>query len=268
MPSKLVLDREKSARSVIAGIGAHAPEITEAVARELSPYLQKGEAMPDIALLLSLLSRRLKHHIDSLVKADNNHEAELADDAAPRDARDDAAEKVRLVLVDIRDIAATAFGAAGLTKLGLSESIPDDPSGVASRAKTVVDALLNGAIKLPKSRRASLKFDRKGLADELHEGVPDLSKALNNVAREEREAKTTLAAKNAAMAAHDHTFSRGSALLAAVAAFAGLDSIAASIRPSARRTGRTAAEDTDAAPDAEEAGAPGAEEADAKNAGG
>ena len=57
--------------------------------------------MPDIAFLLTLVGRRLKALLEILVKADNNHETELADDAAPRDARD-RCERFGYLLLEAR----------------------------------------------------------------------------------------------------------------------------------------------------------------------
>lgn len=245
MPSKQVSDREKSTRAVMAAASSHADEIAGALSRELSPLLKKNEAMPDAALLAALIARKLKLGIDALVDADRAHEAELSDDAAPRNARDAAAEKVRLALVDLRDSITTAYGLPGLKPLGLVEAIPFDPSVLASRAQVVHRALLDASIKLPAPKRASLKIDRKGFAGELAEQLPVLQKALEHVAREEREAKTTLAAKTAALTAHDRIFGRTASLLAALASFGGLDEIAATVRPSARRSGRTAAEEVE-----------------------
>jgi hypothetical protein len=55
----------------------------------------------------------------------------------------------------------------------------------------------------------------------------------------------TQAAKNDAMAAHDRGFSRGASLLSALAAAGGLDALSGTMRPSTRRPGRTAAEESD-----------------------
>jgi hypothetical protein len=243
MPSKLVLDREKSTRSVVASSDTHADALHAAVSRELSPHLDKGESLPDIALFARLVGRKLKADMDRLIEADRAHELELSDDSAPREARDGAAEKVRSALVDLRDAVSTAYGVAGLKKLSLSEAISVDPAGIASKAQTTLDALRDDTIKLPKSRRASLKVDRKGFADEIAAELPVLVKALGDVAREESEAKVTQAAKNEAMSAHNRGFSRSAGLLEVLALYGGLDEIAARMRPSVRRPGRTAAEE-------------------------
>jgi len=162
-PSKEVLDREKSTRGVVAAGDTHAVDIAAAITRELSTHLHKGEALPDLTLFAQLIGRKVKADFEVLVRADRAHEAELSDDAAPREARDVAAEKVRSALVDLRDSVNTAHGAAGLKKLGLTEAISADPTAIASRAVSVEEALRDDAIKLPKSRRPSLKVDLRSV---------------------------------------------------------------------------------------------------------
>lgn len=252
MPSKKVLDREKSSRAVIAAAESHAGEIAAGISREFASHLKKGEAMPNVELLVALVARRLKREIEALVSADRAHEAELSDDTAPREARDEAAEKVRVTLVDLRDAIFTAYGAAGLNVLGLAGSIPFDPSAIKSLAESVRTTLTASGTALPKSRRKSVKVDLKGFASDLANELPALSKALEHVAREEREAKTTLGAKSAAMASHDRTFSRSAGLLSALALSGELENIAATVRPSARRSGRTAVEEEQEGSAAEE----------------
>ena len=249
-PSKQVIDREKSTRPVVAAAETHAVDIAAALTRELSAHLHKGDALPDLTLFAHLIGPKVKADFEVLVRADRAHEAELSDDAAPREARDAAAEKVRSALVDLRDSVNTADGAAGMKKLGLAGAIFPDPTVIAGRAVAVQEALQDDSIKLPKSRRPSLKVDLKGFAAEL----PALVKALDSVAREKREAKVTQAAKNDAMAGHDRGFSRGAGLLAGLASYGGLDEVAATIRPSTRKAGRAVAEDDPAVTGGESSG--------------
>jgi hypothetical protein len=250
MPSKLVTDREKSSRAVAAAAGTHAAAVGEALAKALAQHLKAGETMPNVALLVQLLGRNIQADSAALVKADKAHEAELSDDDAPRRARDEAFEKVRSLLVDLRSGVDSAYGAAGLGVLGLKGETPSDPSAVAGAAAAALEALQDAKRKLPKPRRAGNKLDRAAYVEELTAELPPLQKALAKVANEDREKEATQRAKDQAFATNDRTFTRGAALLASLAAAAGLDDLADKVRPSGRRPGRTAAEDEDAAGDA------------------
>lgn len=246
MASKLVIGREKSSRAVAASAETHADEVAKGFAAELSPYLKSGEKLPDVALLVRLVARRLAADTAALVAADDAHERELADDAAPREARDEAAARLRAVLVDARAAVDAAFGPAGLRNLRLDGAVPDDPTVLATTGERVAGALRDAGIKLPKPRRAAMKLDRAALASEIEAELPALKKALAKVATEEREKETTLRAKQSAMRKSDRSFGQGASLLSASFAFAGLEDLAAKVRPSGRRPGRTAAEDEEA----------------------
>ena len=85
-----------------------------------------------VGLLLRLVGRLIATENEALVRADAAHERELADDAAPRKARDEAVEKVRRILVDLRAAVETTCGMAGLPRLHLLEAVPTDPSVLAT----------------------------------------------------------------------------------------------------------------------------------------
>jgi hypothetical protein len=237
--SKLVTDRQNSARAVADAANTHAGEAAARVGKVLEAYLQSGEKMPDMSLVIRLLGRMIAAKNGALVAADAAHERELADDDAPRRARDTATERVRRVLVDLRAALETACGTSSLPRLQLAESVPSDPSVLATYGRTALDALRDESIKLPAQRTRGLKIDRKAFVEELAAELPLLEKALAAVAREVREAEETLRAKRDAMEDNDRTFSRGAAWLSATFALAALDEYASLVRPSGRRPGET-----------------------------
>ncbi len=239
MASKGVTDRQKSARSVAAAAHTHASEVSIRVAELLSPHLRPDEQMPDIALAIRLVGRLIAAENETLVRADAAHERELADDAAPRKARDEGTEKVRRILVDLRAAVETTCGLSGLPRLHLAEAVPTDSSVLATIGRAVWDALRDESVRLPAPRRRGLSLDRLAFAEELAAELPLLEKALGAVAREMREAEATLRQKRAAMEANDRAFSRGAAFLSATFALGGLDDLAGSLKPSSRQPGET-----------------------------
>ena len=256
MASKQVTDREKSSRAVAAAANTHALEIAAGFERELAPHLKAGEEFPDIALLSRLIGRKIAADTAALVAADGAHERELSDDAEPREQRDEAAMKVRAVLVDLRASIDTVYGAPGLTKLGLDQAVSEDPSVLATAAAAAAKVLGDGSIKLPKPRRAAMKVDRQGFAAEIDVELPPLVKALTKVATEDREKEATLGKKQGAMSKNDRSFTTGAGWLAASCTLAGLGDLAAKLRPSGRKPGRTAEEEEadDAPPEAQDTG--------------
>jgi len=243
MASKQVTDREKSARAVAKAAETHADKAATALGEALLPHLESGETLPDIGLLLRLVGRWIVADNAALIQADEAHATELADDAEPRRARDETAEEVRRILVDLRGAVEVIHGPATLVRLKLKGAVPTDPSVLARMGADVLKTLTDPEIKLPAPRRKGLKFDRKEFVDELQKALPPLKDALADVAREAREAETTLTNKRGAMDRNDRTFSRGASLVSATLYAGALDEIADRVRPSGRRPGQTAESD-------------------------
>lgn len=248
MTSKQVTDREKSARAVGAAAETHGAQIGAGFTRELSGHLKSGETLPDAGLLARLIGRKILADNAALLAADHAHEQELADDDGPREDRDDAAAKVRSVLVDLRAAIDSGYGARGLSLLGLGDAVAVDPSVLATAAGNAQKALKDQTIKLPKPKRAGMKIDRAAFAEDIAGELPALQKALAKVATEEREKEGTQRVKNEAMTKNDASFTSGADFLATSCQVAGLIDIAAKVRPSGRRPGRVAAEDGAATP--------------------
>lgn len=237
MSSKLVTDRQKSAAAVIAAARAHRAQAAAAIATALEPHLAKAETLPDVGLLLELCTRALESAIDTLVQADAAHEAELSDDVAPRRARDEASTALYEDMVELKEVATGLLGRAALEPLRLAGTTPRDPTVLVRHAKDVVEALQSAT--LPKSRVRGAKLHADEWAERLGEHIEPLSAALGDVAREAREAEATLVAKNRALTDHDRTFANVATLVSAVLRMSGETELAARVRPSPRRPGRT-----------------------------
>ena len=69
MASKQVIDRQKQAKLVLATGETHASALTTRLTSELSPHLQRGEKLPDVALLAQLFLRWLGQAETDLVSA-------------------------------------------------------------------------------------------------------------------------------------------------------------------------------------------------------
>jgi hypothetical protein len=239
MASKAAIDRQRAARTVASTAYTYSADTASRVKETLLRYAKPGEQIPDIQLLLRLVGRMIASENEALTRADAAHEIELADDTEPRKQRDETAEKVRRNLKDLRTAIETTYGAVGLPRLQLSDTIPHDPSALAMLARTVLVHLRDESIKLPAARRRGLSLDREAFAEELASDLPLLDKALAVVAREAREAEVTLRAKRLALESNDRAFTRGAAFLSATFTLAGLDELAEKIRPSIEQTGQT-----------------------------
>lgn len=249
MASKQVTDRQKVTRAIVASATTHRQEIAAGIEELLRPYVLEGEPpLPNVAFLMTLVGRWQAATTDDLQVADEAHEIELGDDLGPRQARDAANERARRELIDVRNTIDAHYGEVGLRLLGLEGPAPADPSVTAITAKRVIAALLDPRIELPPPRRRAITVDRAALANELSQWLPALEQALADVAREAREAETTLGRKRVAMERSDRATVRGGAWLAATCALAGREDLAARVRPTNVR--RASAEDGETSPDA------------------
>ena len=79
MSSKQITDREKSAGAVVAVGETQAEAAGGALGKLLIPHLAKGEALPNMALVMILVSRALDTSKARMVEADAAHEAEFGD---------------------------------------------------------------------------------------------------------------------------------------------------------------------------------------------
>jgi len=242
--SKLVTDRQKSADSVVAAGETHAAEIAKALAPIVKRHLKKGEQPPDIEAVVRILCAELEAQKAGMVKADEAHETELADDPEARENRDKATAALYDELVELREMLVGAYGGTTTSKI-LSGSTPDDPVVLARFAGEVAGKL--DTVKLPPSRIKGAKIDVAEHAISLRDKRSKLDTALKGVQLEVREAQVTLAKKTTAVTAYDATFTGAATVLTGLLLLADKSDLAAKVKPSTRRAGQTAADAGDPA---------------------
>lgn len=245
MPSKMVMDRQKGSRSVLAAGEANADAIGARLKEALAPHLRRGETMPDFALLVRLFCRALAEGTVRMVAADAAHQAELSDDEAPRAGRDETAAAVALALGAARDAVESIYGPATASKLGIPREVPRDPTTVLQLGRNVIAAL--PGVKLPKPVFSGASVDLKAVGQQLKVACDTLGDHLGDVAREEREAQLTQLAKNQSIEDNDHWFTSTARIISGLLYAIGLRDLSDRIRPSRRRPGTTAGgeDDTD-----------------------
>jgi hypothetical protein len=236
MPTKQVVDRQKSAEAVIAAGETHKERVVGRLKEALEPQLRRGEKLPDAALLVELVTRALGAASAAMVAADEAHQRELADDAGPRAARDQAAEALYRELVELREIATGLLGGAAAATLGLSGDTPRDPVALGRFAGEVIAALKGKS--LPPSRVRGAAFAASEWVASLEKSRAALTDAVGAVAREGREAEGTLTRRDQAVAAYDERFGGAASFLGGLFKLAGEGELADRFRPSARRPGR------------------------------
>ena len=184
--SKQVSDRTKASRALAQTIETNATAIVQGVKAALDA---KGAKAPDVGPLLAALGSLVTVRSDALSAADQAHELEMADDQAPREARDAATEKGRETLIDLRAALAGTYGNASLSKVGLSGPAPQDPQALLAYGRKVQESLAQ--VKLGAPKRKGVQVDLKVFGKELDTQLGALESALKDVARETREGQAT-----------------------------------------------------------------------------
>ena len=218
-----------------AAAETHKDAIQDGAEGLLKSHLKKGETMPDLRLVATLLARSLGSLGDGMSKADDDHERKLADDAEPRDARDKAMLALYSKVVEVGEIIQGMYGHAAVRKCKLDGTTPRDGELLLQHVKTASGLLRT--VKFGEPRVKGAKIDGGDFADVL-DALAKEAKALGDVAREVREAETTQVKKGAAIAAFDAGFSSTAGLLSALLTVAGEKELASRVRPSTRRPGQ------------------------------
>lgn len=204
MPTKAVTTRQKNAQAIVAAGETHAATIVEHLGPVIKAHLPKKQEPPDLALLLTALLGVLTARCDTMVTADEAHETELGDDAAPRDARDQANDNAIAHLISLREMSVGMFGADAAKAMGLAAMTSRDPVVVERYAGEVAKAVRG--VNPGTSRIKGAQWNCDEVADALDEKRAVLKAASKDVARELREAQGTLEAKNASVAAFDEVY--------------------------------------------------------------
>jgi len=236
MAAKQVTDREKSANAVVA-VGTTQAEATGvALGKLLKPHLVKGESLPDVGLVMTLVARALEAAKTRMVEADAAHEAELGDDAPIRHARDEATAALSDKLVELREVIVGVYGSAAANSV-FPGPAPQDPV-VLSRFAGEVATQIERA-KLPAPRIKGAKLDAAETAADLRSLRATLDAKIKEVAKEVREAQATLDEKNRALGSYDELFGGGATTMTGLLRMAGKAELAAKVKPSTRRPGQT-----------------------------
>lgn len=230
--SKRVANRIAVNSTVLASLRVHGAE----VAPELQTLLFSGgrAGKLDLSLLLSRLADALEDAGRELAEADLAHAGELADDEGPRVARERATIATREKLLSLRELVSGAYGGEAARGLQLSEALPELPTQLVQRARSVAAALRSKNFSAT-PKHASLKLNLASLADELDQVREPLDAALSDVAREEREAQTTMLRKNRATEDWERVYAGVTHMAYGAYLLAGRPDLAERIEPTARK---------------------------------
>ena len=145
MASKMVRDRQNSAVLVLAVEAAQGAVLQRGLERNAAE-----DAPPHAQALRAALRATLEAATKDMVRTDEAHAAELADDPAARDERDAAFTALRAQLIDVR-MALSGYPEAVLEGVFQRRPTPTEPRALERYAGAVATALT--ATQLPEVAR-------------------------------------------------------------------------------------------------------------------
>lgn len=237
--AKEVNVREAAAETVAAAADAHSERVSQAFKDRFQKFAPKKQPVPDMGVVLRMLAGALRASAAELVEKSEAHDAELSDDAAPREARDSATAELVQAMVSIRGTTETVYGRAGLKVLGIDGRTPTDSKAIQEHARKLVKQLNDPGLKLPKPQDG-VKIDTGVWLAKVSKPLAVLAQARKDVAREEREAEITGNDKTRAMDAFNEMFGVVATFTSSMLDLIGEDDLAGRIKPSVRRRGVTA----------------------------
>ncbi|AKF11355.1 hypothetical protein [Sandaracinus amylolyticus] len=226
--SKTVADHLAISEQVLQAIEVLGGKVAEGIA--------SGARIPrDVVLsaVIAWLGTHLRSAHDALRDADLEHAAELQDDRAPRDARDQITADLRGALISASSVVRGAYGESFSTAAGLEAAVEKRPDLVAAQAHRIARALRAG--RAPATITEGVRVDLAALASSLEARASRLDDALSIVRREEREAQTAMSARDAALARWERTYAGVAEIFTGLCTLAGLDDLARKVRPTPRR---------------------------------
>lgn len=246
MPSKLVVRRQRLDNALRASLTRHREALLEGLRERFAPLVGDGEVLQSFERLYEFFFDLLEIRESAMVAADEAHSAELRDDEAPRQRRDEAAAVLYDILVAVRRAANGHFGSDLASRLlDLEGSTSQDPLTLYRQASRVVERLRNPELELPASQLGE-EPDRESWAAQLEPPLAALKAAIDAVEQEARDLDLTLADKQTALEEHDIDAGAIARTVEGFLRLAARRDLSEEVRPARlrRRAGRAAEEET------------------------
>ena len=247
--SKVVADRLGHGEQVTQAIEVQQRAVIDGIAQRVAVRVPEG-----LGAFVGWLAALLVHAIATLREADLAYGEELADDDAARSARDEATAALRGILLSARSAVGATYGEAFASNVGLDASVVVRADQLANHGAHVARLLRKHPAPAPNT--PGIRVDLRELADGIDARATALQSALGSVRREDREAQATLSARDAALERYARTYSGVGEIFAGLCTLAGLDDLAAKLRPTHRR--RIGLPDAPSEPEAPEPAEPAA----------
>lgn len=196
---KEIENRLDVSRKVVAAARVHGPEVAPRLAERALAAQGASKAPKNSAFLAMfvMLADSLEASAGAVRSTALAYTAEMADDTAPRTARDNANEALLTFVVKLRSTVEDIFGSDGLATYALENESPRTPVPLSNHVESVLTQLAEHPAEI--TTELGTTFSTKACASALKKKKAALDAALKTVDREERELEGALGKRNAAI---------------------------------------------------------------------
>ncbi len=237
----VVTDRKKSTARVVRLVRRNAASTARKLRDFLSPELEEGKPMPDVAYLQQLAAAALERHLRRLVDADAALHKLVRRDARLLRRRDRVMRVLRRDLGDLRTLVTGRLGREpGRRFLGLRGETSRDPMALLTQGDRAVARLRNLENQLVDADFSEVQRER--WAAPLAEGTETLRLADGEARRSVKQIDIARLKRRQALAEFNRVFILIAGWFESHYLLIGRQDLADAVRPSKQYPGRTAAE--------------------------
>jgi hypothetical protein len=254
MRDKMIRNRRKSGESVGASVDTHLDDVVVPLEVTFTEQLVEGEILPDLRTVFRILQRLLAVAVQGLVTAGDRHLREVDNDIKLRTRRDELVGLLGTKVSNFRKTLDGLFGSGSALELaGIDGRTEQEPVALLAQIERTLERFGDPGMELA-TPGFSVQMNPAAVVEDFQSEYQELRDLVTELTRENRKSDATIIAKNEAMARYDEQFRWIAGCLEALYHLAGQHELAARVKPSLRRSGRTQAE-----VEAEESGGSGEE---------